>query len=168
MHDSIENEIDIAKRIFDSRHETLSTHPVLLNQLKRYQTCIEHTKKVMRDIKMISGCTECANKTGSCCFQQVEQSYDHAMLLVNLLMGVRLPDEREIDGNCYFLGRNGCKLLARDAFCINYICADLKRVLGPSTVSGFAATAGEEIFSGWETERTLRQCLATLVEVGDT
>jgi len=163
MHDSIKNEIEKAKRIFDTHQKALSSSLVLTNQLKRYRTCIERTTRTMREIAMISGCTECAKKTGSCCFREVEKGYDHVLLLINLMIGVRLPQRREIKGNCYFLGKSGCKIVARDSFCINYICNDLKRSLGRSTVSAFSAIAGEEIFCGWETELAIGRWLATQV-----
>lgn len=163
MHDSIENEIEQAKRIFDTNQETLSSCLILTNQLKRYRTAIERTTRTMKEIAMISGCTECAKKTGSCCFREIEAGYDHVLLLINLMIGIRLPQRREIEGNCYFLGKRGCKLVARDSFCINYICNDLKHSLGRSTVSNFSAIAGEEIFYGWETELAIRQLLATQI-----
>ena len=159
MQDALEKEIDRAKRIYDSHQKELWSHPDLTNQLERYRTSIDRTTLVMKEIGMVNGCTGCAQRTGSCCFREIEEGYDHVMLLVNLLLGVPLPHKREINRNCYFLGKRGCKLMARDSFCINYICTDLKRVLGPSTVSNFSAIAGEEIFRGWETELTIRQWL---------
>ncbi len=159
MHDAIEKEIRIAETIFGAHQKDLCSHPVLINQLERYRTSIDRTTLVMKEIGMVNGCAECAQRTGSCCFREVEEGYDHVMLLVNLLMGIPLPQKREISGNCYFLGKRGCKLMARDSFCINYICTDLKRALGPSTVSDFSAIADEEIFRGWQIELTIRQWL---------
>ncbi len=81
---------------------------------------------MMQHSEIVNTCSACAqDKAGSCCMQDVEEWYDPILLLINLLMGAKLPNFREIPGHCLFVGRNGCKLVAGYSFCVNYLCPRL-------------------------------------------
>ncbi|MBN1655859.1 MAG: hypothetical protein JXA30_18985 [Deltaproteobacteria bacterium] len=166
MRDAIEEEISEARRLYGVHQRVLSSHQSLSHKLARYRECIERTDRSMREIGIAGACSACAKKAGSCCFREIENCYDRVALLVNLLLKAPLPEKREIEGNCYFLGERGCKLIARDSFCINYLCGKLKTDLGSSAVTRFSAVAGEEIYCGWQIELILRKWLAA--EVGST
>jgi hypothetical protein len=74
--------------------------------------------------------------------------------LINLLLDVPLPSGREIPETCFFVGRNGCKLRGRYAFCVNFLCPRLTQ----ATKSGkLLHSTGEELLCGWELEKENRR-----------
>jgi len=132
----------------------------LIDLLEGYRVAIRTTRDLMQRMGMVKACSVCAEeKAGGCCFEGVEEWYDDLLLLVNLLLGVELPHHREIDGECLFLGRQGCKLAARYSFCINFLCPALIASLKRSQREDFASVAGDEIAKGWELEKALRRWL---------
>jgi len=129
--------------------------PEMVSLLHRYDTAIEHTQEVMKQLGVAVGCSLCATQTGSCCFQEVETWYDAMLLFINLLLNVDLPGSREIPDQCAFLGPKGCRLRARYSFCLNYFCPGLKTRLGPIPIQVAMAAVGEELAAGWELEQSL-------------
>ena len=122
-----------------------------------YRHAIEATARVMRQSGMVEACAICGSgPSGGCCFEGVEQWYDEVLLFINRLLGVHLSARRRIPGRCYFLGSDGCALLARHSFCINYLCYGLDASLSEEQQRTFLSTAGAEILAGWELERHLR------------
>jgi hypothetical protein len=81
-------------------------------------------------------------------------------LFVNLLLGSVLPEKTDFAGSCHFMGDNGCKLQARQSFCLNYFCPDLKNSLGEQTILRIQQQAGEQLLAGWELERALARYMA--------
>ena len=151
----IESEILRARDLYDRYGRDILADRDLGGMLARYHEAISYTRETMSVTGMVRVCAACAlDGDGSCCFREVEDWYDFVLLLINLLMGTEIPLLREVPGNCLFLGKNGCSLIAKHSFCINYLCPGLKAFLGPST-SVFLSTAGYELFCGWELERSL-------------
>jgi len=127
--------------------------------LYRYDAAIENTRETMRQAGVVLICGLCAEKTGSCCFEEVETWYDPTLLLINLLLTVDLPRSRERPGQCLFLGTDGCLLRARYSFCLNYFCPTLKTRLGPGVKNHTLAAIGQELSAGWELEQALYRWL---------
>jgi hypothetical protein len=157
----VEENVRRARILRSSPGARLSHDESLGRLLSAYRDAIEATGRVMRRTGMVDTCSLCASGPwGSCCFEGVEQWYDEVLLLINLLLGARLPDRRQLPGHCFFLGSRGCALLGRHSFCINYLCPSLSRELDQEQKRQFLSIAGGEILSGWELERYLRQRLA--------
>ena len=128
--------------------------------LAEYQQAIYHTKSYFQNTEVVEACSRCAQTNeGSCCFEGMEDNYDHILLLINLLMGVKLPHEREVNDHCFFVGSKGCKLLARYYFCVNYFCPELENTMGEQKMNQLSTVIGNEIFAGWELEQALRNWL---------
>ncbi len=105
----------------------------------------EATWAAYRGLAVVDGCAACAgDNPGGCCFPEVGQSLGQACLLGNLLLGVELPREASVPGSCYFVGPTGCRLLLRDAFCINYFCPAQEKRLGRAVLARLAGLAGRE------------------------
>ncbi len=154
--------INAARELFHRYDHHISVDKTMDSLLSKYQNSIENTNRMMQDIGMVQTCGLCAEKMkGSCCFQEVEEWYDPILLLINLLLGIELPHSREIPGHCFFVGRNGCKLLARYSFCINFLCPGLKGSLKRQTIKDFLSLAGKELFHGWKVEQLLYEWLRT-------
>ncbi len=156
----IEEEIDRAKRLYAHYGEALIEQDGLGALLEKYRKAIGKTHEVMKQLCVVEACSVCARKgSGSCCFQGVEEWYDHVLLLINLVLGRQIPELREVPGGCLFVGSRGCKLIARHAFCVNYLCPPLKDSTRTPSVERLLSVSGDELFQGWELERAIRQWL---------
>ena len=120
---SIEEKISCANKIFNTYSEQLQNNKGLNLILKEYRRAIDNTWHIMNDTGICEICTKCAvEEGGSCCGDGIENKFDVVLLLINLFFGCSLPDAREIDNGCWFLGERGCKLIARQVICVNYLC----------------------------------------------
>jgi len=157
---TVDGLINEAKEIYARCGKRLSGDKAINERLSVYQSSIADTNRMMQQFDIVNTCSACAeSKAGSCCMQDVEEWYDPVLLLINLLMGAELPDFREIPGHCLFVGRKGCKLVARYSFCVNFLCPDLKNLLGPSETQNIMTVAGQELLAGWEAEKAIRNWL---------
>lgn len=156
----IKEEINRAKSLYERYGRALTNQDGLGDCFMRYRYAITKSKEVMGQMGVVEGCTTCAwEGRGSCCFQGVEEWYDHALLLMNLVLGTPLPEFREVPEGCLFVGSGGCKLLARHSFCVNYLCPSLRDLIKTPQMGTLLSVCGDELFRGWEVERTVRKWL---------
>jgi hypothetical protein len=157
---SIDDLVHKAEELYIRYGDSLSEDRTVRGLLSEYQNNIDATYRLMHHGDIVKTCSACATeKAGSCCMQDVEEWYDPVLLLINLLMGVKFPASRELSGHCIFVGNRGCKLIARYPFCVNYLCPRLKDLLGPAQTQHLMTVAGNELFSGWETETYIHNWL---------
>jgi hypothetical protein len=129
--------------------------------LRKLRDLIRKTDSAMLQSGVLSACGRCAaSGEGSCCFREMGESWGFMGLFVNLLLGSVLPEKTDFAGSCHFVGENGCKLQARQSFCLNYFCPDLKNSLGEQTILRIQQQAGEQILAGWELELRLARYMA--------
>lgn len=153
----IEKEIAKAKRLHDQYGEAMIHDDGLFDLVEKYRKAILSTQELMREVGITEACTVCAGEgDGSCCYQGVEAWYDHMLLFVNLLLGVEISVFRDVQGGCLFVGSNGCTLLARHSFCVNYLCPSLKGQLNRSQTEQLISGTGAELYLGWELERSIQ------------
>ena len=118
---------------------------VLLAELK---DAIYESRAAMAQSGVIDACKDCdENDGGSCCGIGMETKYSGILLLINLLLGQQLPARRDDASSCFFLGKKGCRLLARQVICVNYLCKKITDGIHPQK---FAALREKE---GYELER---------------
>jgi hypothetical protein len=154
----IEEEIEQARKLHALWKVDLSLQEGITDDLVRYRTAIASTFEQMHQAGVTRTCSLCAaGSGGSCCFHGVEDWYDGVLLLINLLLGVALPERREVHDGCFFVGEKGCRLLARHAFCVNYLCPAVNESLDPVERSKLLSLSGDELLFGWELEKTLRR-----------
>jgi hypothetical protein len=159
----IEKEMEKARRLYDRRADDPSLQDAIADGLVKYREAVSLTLEQMNRAGVMRACSLCAaGSGGSCCFQGVEEWYDDVLLLINLLLGVALPEERQVADGCFFVGEKGCRLVARHAFCVNYLCPALSESLEPIERSRLLAASGHELLCGWEIEKTLRRLLPTV------
>ncbi len=157
----IEGLVREAKKLYDAHSSGLLSDEGIRKNLSGYQKNIDTTNSLMQHADIVKTCSACAaEKMGSCCMQDVEEWYDPILLLINLLMGAKFPESRELSGHCIFVGDHGCKLIARYPFCVNFLCPRLKELLGPTQTQKLMTVAGHELLSGWEAEKSIRNWLA--------
>ncbi len=124
--------------------------------LRNLRDLIGKTDSAMLQSGVVAACAMCAaSGKGSCCFREMGESYGFIGLFVNLLLGSVLPEKTDFPGSCHFVGDKGCKLQARQSFCLNYFCPELKNSLGEETVLRIQRQVGEQLLAGWELERRL-------------
>jgi hypothetical protein len=130
----------------------------LVELLEHYGKAIAHTGQTMHDLGVAAACERCARHGGeSCCFSGVENKYDKILLLINFLLGYPPPETAEIKGKCLFVGKHGCRLLARHYYCQRFLCDDLKAELGEAAMEHLNGIVAQELAVGWEVEQALRQ-----------
>lgn len=95
----------------------------LLNQLKEF-IVEENNERALSGMTEI--CAQCGKEGKACCGSAIEFKYSDELLLINILLGTKFPNEPEFPNMCFFLTTSGCVLFARDAFCINFICDKIK------------------------------------------
>jgi len=158
-------DMSAARRLFRQSASALVHEGPLAELLKRYRQAIAQTAKIMHYLGVAAACEHCALKGGgSCCFPGVENKYDNVLLLINYLLGYPPPEAVEIKEKCLFLGKQGCKLLARHYYCQRFLCDDLKAELGEEGVQHLNETVALELAVGWEVEQALRQWLKKVEE----
>jgi hypothetical protein len=130
--------------------------PESVRLLRRLREEIRVTDAAMLQSGVASACAVCAaSGGGSCCFREMGEDYGPMELFMNLLLGSKLPQKGDLPGSCHFVGKNGCKLEARQSFCLNYFCPDLKKSPGRETLLGIQRLIGEQLLIGWELECVL-------------
>jgi hypothetical protein len=120
---NLEEDIEWAKGYFEANRGLLTKDIRLAGLLERYTRACEKSASLRSEAGVLESCRSCEEKEGgSCCGAGIEERYDRAMLVINLLLGASLPLERTLAGSCFFLGGSGCLLKARDVLCVNYMC----------------------------------------------
>jgi hypothetical protein len=157
----LELELMKATRLNDRFGPSCLDYKDVRDLLLKYQALISKTDDIMRARGIVAACTRCAvSGKGSCCFKGMDEGYGFLLLYINLLLGSTFSDQAEFPEICHFIGKNGCELQARHSFCLNYFCPDLKHSLGEKIVTEIQVAVGEQLFAGWELERTLTRWLA--------
>jgi hypothetical protein len=118
--------------------------------LERLEKNVDASARVMRALRVAQTCKRCEElEGGSCCGAGIENRYDGLQLLINLLLGVSLPDRHTYTDSCYFLQEDGCCLKARHVLCVNYLCTKLKRTLSHDDMVALQTIVGEELDTGF-------------------
>ncbi len=116
---------------------------VLLDRLRHAALTCRH---LMAELGIAELCRQCEQtEGGSCCAAGIENKYDGRLLLINLLLGVQLPETRPDQQSCFFLGEGGCVLLAREVICINYLCGQVTRQIEPRHLLPLRQSEGEQL-----------------------
>ncbi len=114
--------------------------------IERFAEAAEASRRQMVDTGIVEVCRECDLKEGgSCCGKGIEDRYTGVLLLINLLLGCRLPGKRHDPSGCFFLGERGCILKARHVICINYLCRKITDRFPPERLAPLREREGEEI-----------------------
>jgi hypothetical protein len=155
---SIEEKIALAGYLWKEHGRGLTADSEIDRLLGLYRKEILRSYELMERLDVVTECAMCATQVpgGGCCGAGIENWYDEFVLLLNLLLGRKIPTERLGQKDCLFLGHTGCRLFARHHFCVNYLCSRITDLLGPAELSDLRAQSGKELFLCWELERILR------------
>ena len=114
--------------------------------LSQFISAAKASRQEMGNTGVVALCRECDQEEGgSCCGRGLENKYDAWLLLINRLLGVDLPRERQQAEGCFFLGEKGCLLVARHVICVNYMCRKINNNIQPSALNDLREMEGVEI-----------------------
>ena len=155
---SIEEKIALSEYLWEKYGKDLAADSEIDRLLGLYRKEISRSYELMGKFGVVTACTICATQVpgGGCCGAGIEDWYDEFVLLLNLLLGRKIPTERLRKKDCLFLGPTGCQLFARHHFCINYLCSRITDLLSPAELTALRAQSGKELFLCWQLERILR------------
>ncbi len=142
----IENVILSARDLYERWGGVLGQDPGIREGLEALERKISASRRAMAEFGVVEACRECEeSEGGSCCGAGIENKYNPALLVINLLLGVELHPRRKNAGSCYFLGRSGCVLKVRHILCINYLCAKIRNRLQPGRLIELQTITGHEM-----------------------
>jgi hypothetical protein len=150
---NIKEETKRAKELFRLYGNDIQNDFGLSCLLNEYMTLIENSWNMMKRLGVINICSECAGKkTGGCCHFGIETCYSDIILLMNLLMGVKIPENRRYENNLLFAEEYGCQLKARFKTCIYHLCPLIKGHLSEDDLIRLRGTTDNEIKLGAQVE----------------
>ena len=140
----ITDKIGWARKWWEAYGDFIRSQETLIQMGKRFKEAARRSRQAMSETGMVEICRKCGQKGVSCCGAGLERHYTDVLLLINLFLGVELPDQRTDPRGCYFLGEKGCLLLARQVICINFLCPDLTFRTDPDQLAVLRRREGEE------------------------
>jgi len=143
---SIEQKMALAHQIFAEQEQKIIRDHRINKLTSQLQDDLRLSWECMNSYGIGSRCAHCDSTApqGSCCSQGLEGKYDVSLLVANLLLNVNLPRTHVRQESCFFLGYRGCTLRVRNMLCVDYLCPELEKELGPGSVAEIQTiTAGE-------------------------
>ena len=143
---TIDEKVKIAQDLFGAWRDEIWADAKLRGLLEVLEEKLAASKKINVDVGVFAVCKHCEEQEGgSCCGAGIENRYSPHLLLLNLLMGRELQAGRHIANSCYFLGKDGCGLLARHILCVNYLCTGIQERFSREDLTGLQTVTGEEM-----------------------
>jgi hypothetical protein len=157
---SIREKISWARKIYEDEGKRLGRDREAMQLLSALEQAVVNSKKAMNRAGVLDRCRTCDTaKGGSCCGKGIEERYDGYLLLINLALGVDLPEERWDERSCFFLSPCGCCLRARHVICINYLCKEILDHVSPHALRELQAIEGEEIETLFRLKERIKKIL---------
>ncbi len=157
----IEVKLKWAHLLFDNCSEELLSDTTVVRLLEEYKESIASNWEKMAETGVVDECTRCAIQDGgSCCGSGIENKFDVVNLLINLLLGVKLPSRPWDSTGCWFLGEKGCLITARHVICVNFMCRRLYDRLSPEAIKKVQHAMQEETERAFILEEYIKMWLA--------
>jgi len=144
-----------AQRLLQDYGQEILADARLAGLLRAYQEAIAQTNRLTAELGVEQLCLACAARDAVCCFAGVENRYDQYLLLINLLIKGCLPLGAELVDSCFFCGPRGCRLTAKNSFCLNFFCPEICQALGEENMARLLRHVGRELGAQWELDRVL-------------
>jgi len=147
----IQRKIQVAHELLVRWGPVLREDRHIESLLEQLEQDLESTRETMADLAVVAACADCDQEEGkSCCAQGrgFEDKFDPYLLLINLLLGVSLPERPARWDGCHFLTWTGCCLKVRLFLCVDFLCPAVlnrlahKELVRLQTVSGHELTTG--------------------------
>lgn len=148
-----------ARILHESWKNTVRENSRIRSLVERLDQNVRASLEAMHTLGVTDACRQCEEEEGSCCGTGIENHYTSLSLMINLLMGVSLPDRRTYPGSCYFLGSNGCSLKVRHILCVNYLCMKIQSRFPRSKIIALQEIVGEELETGFILYEAIKKIL---------
>ncbi len=146
LSNPIEEKIAWAQHCYQEFGDDLLKEKKLFDLLAHLKAAVVVSRREMALTGIVEICRRCEmEEGGSCCGAGLENRYDGWLLLINLLLGVKLPKTRQQTDSCFLLGKNGCLLMARHVICINYLCKKITDLIDPRVIIELREKESEEV-----------------------
>lgn len=146
LQSPIEEKIRWANQAHQGLAASVAADDRAAHLLDRLASALEQSRAASARTGMGEICRACEREQGgSCCGAGIEDRYDGRLLLINRLLGVRLPERRRFQARCFFLGETGCLLRARHVICVNFVCGNLTRSIDPARLAELREKEGIEL-----------------------
>ena len=146
LDSSIENKIAWARCRYREMGDVLLADERTVVLLRELKDAICASRAAMARSGVINECRDCEeNEGGSCCGIGLENKYTGPLLFINLLLGREIPAQRQDPSSCWFLGKQGCQLLARQVICVNYLCKKITDHIDPQKIAALQEKEGVEL-----------------------
>lgn len=143
---SIEKKIQWAEDCYKKLGPKLLEDAGIKALLLQFDKAAKDSHREMSVVGITDICRECEEtEGGSCCGAGLENRYTGTLLLANLMLDRILPKYRNDPKDCYFLGDQGCTLMARHVICVNYICKKILDRIDPKDLSALREKEGVEL-----------------------
>jgi len=155
VHDlriSIQEKIRMAHELYARWEAALREDRGIEALRQRLAQDLECSRQSMVDLGVVAACMDCDQDEGkSCCAQGrgFEGKYDPYLLLMNLLLGVSLPEHQARPDGCYFLTRTGCCLKVRLFLCVDFLCPAILNRLSREELVRLQTVSGDELTAGF-------------------
>ena len=157
---TIDEKIKIAQDLFGAWRDEIWADARVRGLLEVLEEKLAASRKMNVDLGVFAVCKHCEEADGgSCCGAGIENRYSPHLLLLNLLLGRDLPAGRSIANSCYFLGKDGCGLLARHILCVNYLCTSIQKWLSREDLIDLQTLTGEEMETMFRLHEAVKQLI---------
>jgi hypothetical protein len=142
----IEERIAWAEHCCARLKDTLLGDPEVSSLLEGLRVAIRDSRSRMAGLGIGDLCKACEeDEGGSCCGAGLEEHYSGTLLLINLLLGVKIPTRKGDPESCFFLSATGCQLLARHVICVNYLCPKIEARIPAGEIACLRQMEGVEL-----------------------
>ena len=146
IESSIEDKIAWAEKYLERDKDMFLGDEKTDELLKRFKKAAKISHEAMVQAGVFHECGKCEEREGgSCCGKGLENRYSGVLILINLLLGLELPEHRLDKKSCFFLKANGCSLLARHVICVNYLCKKITDRIDPEKIAIMREKEGIEL-----------------------
>jgi hypothetical protein len=147
---SIKDKIRKARYMYDSWSDQLRREPDIHQLIEKLEMCLENSRAAMLELGIVETCKHCdGEEGGSCCGAGLENKFDTFLLLMNLLLGVSLPESHRRPNSCYLLTEKGCTLKVRLVLCVDFLCPKILNTMSQGDLIRLQQISGDELTTGF-------------------
>ena len=162
---NIAEQIQKAKELYSLYVSDILLDKKCASMLEELKAAIEDSWKLMEELGVVDICSACADeKIGGCCHFGIETCYTNMIILMNLLLGLKIPEQRKLENNCLFVDEHGCLLKARFKTCIHHLCPEILNSLSEYDLFRLRVITNYEIKVGIQTESAIRDWIREKTE----
>jgi hypothetical protein len=157
---SIQDKIKLAQDLYTSWGDALRKQSHIHKLLADLERSLRVSRASMLEFRIIEICKRCDEEEGgSCCGSGMENKIDVFLLLMNLLLGVSLPEHHLRTGSCYLLSDRGCVLKVRLVLCVDFLCDKILIALKGEELLSLQKISGKELVTGFRLYDAIKKFL---------